>query len=63
MKSVIKHIARENFLKSGYIFFSERSQRIPWRIIAPSQSPLELSDAIGNALRKKQNNSGGSFYL
>ena len=63
MKSVIKHIARENFLKSGYIFFSERSQRIPWRIISPSQSPLELSDAIGNALRKKQSTTGDSFYL
>ena len=63
MKSVIKHIARENFLKSGYIFFSERSQKIPWRIISPSQSPLELSDAIGNPLRKKQNTTGGSFYL
>ena len=61
MKSVIKHIARENFLKSGYIFFSERSQRIPWRIISPSQSPLELSDAIGNALRKKHNTTGSSF--
>jgi hypothetical protein len=63
MKSVIRHIARENFLKSGYVFFSERNQRMPWRIIYPSQSPLELSDALGNALRKKQSNTEGRFYL
>ena len=63
MKSVLKHIARENFIKSGYIVFSERSQRVPWRIISPSQSPLELSDAIGNALRKRQSYSGEKIYL
>lgn len=63
MKSVLKHVARENFLNSGYIFFSERSQRIPWRIISPSQSPLELSNAIGNALRRKQSYSGENIFL
>ena len=53
MKSVYKNIARENFLKSGYLFFSERSQRLPWRVASPSRSPLELSEAIGFSIRKK----------
>ncbi|MAV39820.1 MAG: hypothetical protein CML12_04505 [Puniceicoccaceae bacterium] len=62
MNSVLKHIARENFLKSGHLFFSERSQRLPWRVASPSRSPLELSKAIGNALRKRQGYLNENFF-
>ena len=54
MKSVYKNIARENFLKSGYIMGSNRVRRIFGVGSMPSRSPLELSMAIGYALRHKE---------
>jgi hypothetical protein len=54
MKSDYKNIARENFLKSGYIMSSSRVKRIFRVGSMPSQSPLELSLAIGYALRHKE---------
>lgn len=55
MKSVFKSIARENFLRSGYIMGSERCRRLPWGSSMPSSSPLELSGVIGYTLRHKGN--------
>ncbi len=63
MKSVFKHIARENFLKSGYLFFTERNHRLPWRVAAPSRTPLELSEAIGYYLRKRQGYINNNLLL
>ena len=48
MKSVLKHIARENFLKSRICFF--RAQSTAALASGRSElSPLELSKVIGNS--------------
>ena len=55
MEPVFKTIARENFVRSGYIISPGRERRLPWTASMPSRSPLELSDAVGFALRHRGN--------
>ena len=62
MKSVYYNIAKENYLKSGYITLSEKNRFVSWFRSKNSQSPTELSSALGNALRNRYRNMPRSFY-
>ena len=62
MESVFKSIARENFLRSGYIISPGRERRLPWTASMPSRSPLELSDAVVFALRHRGNRLSNSLF-
>ena len=60
MKSVIKHIARENFLKSGYIFFPSEVKESLANYFSITK-PFRIIRCHRKCLKEKQNTTGGSF--
>lgn len=54
MNNVFENIARENFRTSGYITHPRRERRSSWTFSAPPRSPFFTTNAVRDALQRRE---------
>lgn len=54
MNKVFETIARENFRTSGYIQHPRRERRSSWTFATPPRSPFFTTDAVRDALQRRE---------